>query len=113
MLKLKVGVFATFIAVLALTGSAFGDDVPAWLQQAASSHVGAYDKDVPAVVLRHESQVTVGEDGKIVTVENYAVKILTRDGRAFARAHAFYLTSSTKVDDIKAWIIRPDGTNKY
>ncbi|MGH7784627.1 MAG: DUF3857 domain-containing protein, partial [Candidatus Binatia bacterium] len=102
------------ILILALFASyAFAsDDIPGWMKQSASVTVPTYEKDVPAVVLHDEQQVTVGNDGQIVTVDNYALKILTRDGRGLAVAHGFYLVSSGKVRDIEAWMIRPDGTTK-
>ena len=89
-----------------------GGDVPAWLRQAAAGTPSAYEKDTPAVALYDEEQVALGTDGKIVTTENYAVKLLTRDGKNFAVARAFYLVSSGKVRDIEGWLIRPDGTVK-
>ena len=47
-----------------------------------------------------------------MTVENYAVKLLNREGRHFAVARAFYLVSAGKVRSIEAWLIRPDGSVK-
>ncbi len=99
--------------VFVLFASAFaGDSVPSWLRQAASVNVPGYEKEVHGVVLFNEEQVTLGSDGKLVTTENYAVKILSREGREYASAVAFYLVSSGKVRDISAWIIRPDGSSK-
>src|SRR5215471_19975928 len=54
------------------------DDVPGWLRQAAAVNVPAYDKKVPAVVLLDESRVTVDDEGRVTTVRNYAVKVLSR-----------------------------------
>jgi len=87
-------------------------DAPGWLKQAATVTVPTYDKTVPAVVLQDEQQVTMGSDGKLVIVENFAVRMLTREGKGYAVARADYLVSSGKVRDIVAWIIRPDGTTK-
>jgi hypothetical protein len=92
--------------------SAAGDGVPNWFKQAASASVPSYEKDVPAVVLHDEQQASLGSDGKLVTTENYAVKLLTREGKNFAIARAFYLVSSGKVRDIEGWLIRPDGTTR-
>jgi hypothetical protein len=100
-----------FVFVL-FAGAFAGDSVPSWLRQAASVNVPGYDKEVHGVVLLDENLVTLGSDGKLVTTENYAVKILTREGREYASAVAFYLVSSGKVRDISAWIIRPDGSSK-
>lgn len=89
--------------------SIFADDAPSWLRQAASTSTPTYEKNISAVVLHKETQVTIESDGKLVTVENYAVKILSREGRKEAVAVAFYLVSSGKIRDMNGWLIRPDG----
>ncbi|HJQ23438.1 MAG TPA: DUF3857 domain-containing protein [Blastocatellia bacterium] len=89
-----------------------GDDVPAWLRQAAAATLPGYDKDVPAVVLWDESRVSVDENGRIVMTNYHAVKILTREGRALARAVEGYETDSGKVREMRAWLIRPSGEVK-
>ena len=92
---------------------AVGDNAPpSWMRQSASVNTPTYEKDVPAIVLLNEQQITLGNDGKLVTTENYAVKILTREGKDFALARAFYLVSSGKVRDMDAWLIRPDSSTK-
>lgn len=88
------------------------DDPPAWLRQAASSAVPGYEKDVSAVVLLNDRQTTYEEGGKLVTIENVAIKILNREGRRRAAAVADYLVSSGKIREMKAWLIRTDGTAK-
>lgn len=101
------------IFLFTAASSVFGGDTPpSWLKQAAALSVPAYDKEVPAVALFDERQVTLNNDGMQVTTENYAVKILTREGRREAVARAFYLVSWGKVRDIEAWLIRADGTVK-
>ncbi|MEQ1761701.1 MAG: DUF3857 domain-containing protein [Pyrinomonadaceae bacterium] len=85
---------------------------PAWMKQAAAVTVPTYKKDVSAVVLFEEQQVTLGSDGKLVTVENYVVKVLNREGRDQAIARAFYLVSAGKIREIQAWLIRADGSIK-
>ncbi len=107
-------IFTVFLAALLCT-SAFAlvdNSPPSWMRQASSANPPVYEKDVPAVVLHNEQQVALGNDGKLVTTENYAVKILTREGKTFAVASAYYLVSSGKVRDIDAWLIRPDGSTK-
>src|SRR5437868_3283874 len=89
----------TLIFIAAL--NAFGDDsAPSWLKQAAALPLPSYEKEVPAVVLHNEQTVTLGGDGGQVTTENYAVKILSREGRRYAVATALYLVSSGKVREI-------------
>ena len=105
-------IFAVGCVFVFMTGVfAAGDDAPTWLKQAASVNTPVYKKDVPAVVLLNEEKVTL-DDGKVVTVENFAVKILTREGRGYAVANAFYLASFGKIRDMNAWVVRPDGTVK-
>jgi hypothetical protein len=102
-----------FLILVAGTTSAFaGDEVPGWLSQAAALKNPTYEKDVPAVVLHDEKIVSVNSDGNLKITTMYAVRILIREGRYFARADEMYLTSSSKVNEIKAWLIRADGTVK-
>jgi hypothetical protein len=98
-----------FIAVLNAFG---GDTPPSWMKQAAAISLPGYDKEVSAVVLHNEQIVSLNGDGVQTTTENYAVKILTREGRRHAIATALYLVSSGKVRDIEGWLIRQDGTVK-
>lgn len=110
--------FAILCGVLllatAVTFASPADEAPLWLQQAAAIKVPVYDKEVSAVVLRNDRAVVVSADGKLTTTTTYAVRILTRDGRGYADAGEVYLTNSGKVNDIRAWLIRPNGfVKKY
>lgn len=89
-----------------------GDDVPAWLRQAAAAGLPVYGKEVPAAVLWDESRTTVEEDGRIVKSRYYAVKVLNREGRTAAVAQESYDTESGKVREMRAWLIRPSGEVK-
>ncbi len=90
-----------------------GDEAPAWLQQAAAARTPVYTvKEVPGVVLHDESTVTVGVDGRVTIVANYAVRVLTREGRGFAAAVVHYDEGTDKVREMRAWMIRPNGTIK-
>ena len=106
-------IFSLVIMVAGLSATVFADDAaPAWMRQAAAIQPPAYDKTVNAVVLQNEETVTLDSSGKLITTDNYAVKILTREGKKEAVAVAFYLVNFGKVRDMQAWIIRPDGTAK-
>jgi hypothetical protein len=121
----RLNLFALLLAAAALAAAlappaptaraAAGDDVPAWLKAAAASTAPAYDKDVPGVVVNDESTLTVGEDGHVTTVTTSAVRMLTRAGFESAKAAVGYSTDSGgKVVDLRAWLIRPDGSvRKY
>jgi hypothetical protein len=104
--------FALLVLGMAAPAFAAGDDVPVWLRQAASASTPAYGKNVPAVVLLDEQQVTVGEDGRVTTVTNYAVRILSREGRDAAFAREVYNTDTGKVREMHAWLLRPSGEVK-
>lgn len=105
---------AVLLVVVILAGSVavLADDPPGWMRQAATATVPGYDKDIPAVVLHDEQLVSMNSDGKLTTTENYAIKLLSREGRRYAVARAFYLVSAGKVREIQAWVIRPGGTTK-
>ncbi|HEY2971682.1 MAG TPA: DUF3857 domain-containing protein [Pyrinomonadaceae bacterium] len=113
MIYLKVTVLC---GVLLLTAGATlaspVEEAPQWLQQAAAIKVPAYDKEVPAVVLRSDQDVVVNSEGRIITTTTYAIRVLTRDGRAFAGAEEMYLTKSGKINDIRGWLIRANGVVK-
>jgi hypothetical protein len=105
---------AVFLFILAAPARAavVGDDVPAWLRQAASASAPVFDRKVPAVVLHREENVTVGADGRVTTVNTYAVRVLTREGRSSATAGKLYLTDTGKISEFKAWLLRASGTVK-
>jgi hypothetical protein len=105
----------SFFLLFSLTaGFAFGagDEAPSWLSQVRATQFPSYDKTVTAVVLLNEAVVNVDSSGKTVTTKTYAVRVLAREGRSEAVIVAPYLTSSGKIRDLKAWLIRPDGSAK-
>ena len=104
--------FAIAVVFLLSVSTAFGSDVPSWMRQAAATNLPGYEKNVPAVVLHDEQQVTLDSQGRLVTVENFAVKLLNSEGRGYAVARAYYLVSSGKVRDIEGWLLRPDVSVK-
>src|SRR5436853_4194734 len=100
----------SFVFALQITATAYAsDDAPGWLQQAVSVKPAAYDKDVKAVVLLNESNVSF-DGGKLVTTERYAARILSREGRKEAVAIESYLSNFSEVRDMQAWLIAPNGT---
>jgi len=113
----RLNLFALLVLASALPASAraAGDDVPAWLRQAAAAPAPAHAKGVDGVILNDESTITVGEDGRTTTVTTFAVRMLTRAGYERARAAAQYNTDNGgKVSELRAWLIRADGSvRKY
>ena len=100
-----------FVAVPASAATS-GDEAPVWVQQAAAIKVPAYDKDVPAVVLVDDSVTTIDSDGRITEVYNYAIRILQREGREYAKGGVSYVPDVEKVKDLRAWLIRPNNQTK-
>lgn len=86
-----------------------GDDAPQWLRTSASTSAPPYAKKVPAVVLFTEQQDKVDEDGRVTTTERHAVRILTGEGREYARASVSYRTDGGRVREMRAWMISPSG----
>src|SRR5687768_11889958 len=102
-IKNRASLIAACCLILFGSIAVFADDPPPpWMKQAASGSVPAYDKDVSAVVLHTEKQVTLNSDGKLITVENHAVKILNNEGRGHAVARSFYYVSSGKIRELNA-----------
>ena len=104
--------FFLLIVVSAFATAVHADSAPNWLQQAASVKAPVYKADVPAVVLLREESVTLDGNGRLVTVDRYAVRVLTRDGRREALARSLYLTNFSQVKDMQAWLVAPDGSVK-
>src|SRR5215216_4609795 len=100
LILIRLAIFAVF-AISA--SAAFAAEVPDWMRQAASAGIPNYEKTVSAVVLHDEQQVTLDAQGRLVTIENYAVKLLASEGRKYAIARAYYLVSSGKVREIEGW----------
>src|SRR5262245_29449798 len=113
-LRINTTMRLAFFLILSFLSAAtsLAADHPQCLKQAVAQNPPAYEKDVPAVVLLKEYQVSVASDGALATTANYAVKMLNREGRQFAIARALYLMSSGKIRDLSAWVMRPDGTYK-
>ena len=105
-----------FLVALALVGIAltspeisFAIDPPLWLREAARSPVPTLDRNAPALVLLNDQRVTVDEEGRVLTATSYAVRVLTRAGRAAAEAGEVYRTDTGKVRDLHAWLIPSAG----
>lgn len=101
-----------FALALLATPALAGDEPPQWLRASALASAPPYAKKVPAVVLFTEQHDKVDEDGRVTTTERYAVRILTSEGRDYARASAMYRTDGGKVRDMRAWMISPSGRIK-
>lgn len=113
-LAARIVLIAACVFLLArLHAPALASDVaPSWLRQVVSASAPVYDKKVPAVVLLSEQNVKVDEDGRVTTIERYAVRILSNEGRDEASGSVTYVTGTGKVREMRAWLIRPSGEVK-
>jgi transglutaminase-like putative cysteine protease len=112
MKALLITVIGLLLLAVPANAATPGDEAPVWVQQAAAIKIPAYDKDVPAVVLVDDSVVTIDSDGRISEVYNYAVRILQREGRAYAKGGVGYIPDVEKVKDLRAWLVRPSSQTK-
>jgi len=108
---LLIAIF-TLLTLAVPVNAAPGDETPSWVQQAVAIKVPTYEKDVPAVVLVDESMTTIGSDGRVNEVYNYAVRILRREGRDYAVGRVGYIPDVGKVKEFRAWLIRPGSEAK-
>jgi len=112
MKSLLIALIGLFVFALPANAAVAGDDTPGWVQQAVAIKTPAYEKDVSAVVLVDDSVVTIDSDGRINEVYNYAVRILQREGRDYAKGGVGYVPDVEKVKDLKAWLVRASGQTK-
>ena len=98
------------LALFAAVSSA--EDAPQWFMDAARREVPKYGPKVGAVVLQNDVRVLVEEGGRITTTRDFAVRVLTREGRDQAIARQLYTTSGGKVKQLRAWMKRPSGEIK-
>src|SRR5262249_17006620 len=111
-MRVRIAGLALIILLTAAGARATGDDLPPWLRQASTLALPSYDKDVTAAVLVDDGNVTINEDGHIVKVYNYAVRIIRREGRYYAAGGGGYLPATSKVKELRAWLIGGDGEVK-
>ena len=85
---------------------------PSWLHELASGQIPEYDSEVGAVVLLNERTVTVEPDGKVITSERKAIRVLAREGRREAQGAVIYRSDSGRVRRLRAWMLYPSGASK-
>lgn len=102
------------IAILLLSAVSAADDTPTWVRDTAAIAPPKYEAKVPVVVLLNEQHVAVDQSGRRICTTRRAVRILSREGREFARGGEVYLTGTGKVRELRAWLVTPSGeTRRY
>ncbi|HKD15389.1 MAG TPA: DUF3857 and transglutaminase domain-containing protein [Candidatus Angelobacter sp.] len=81
---------------------------PDWLRSLAQQPAKHYADDVDAVVLLHEGETTVKDNGDIVTHERIAYRILRPEGKDYAVHHVPY-DNETKLNYLRGWSITAKG----
>lgn len=84
------------------------DDVPAWVREAAAGQTPLYPAKVSTVTLLDDETLTIQPDGRQVTHERMAVKMLQHT-RHVPSAECYYNPKSGKVREFQAWLLPPTG----
>lgn len=84
------------------------EKAPEWLSALTAVKTVQPGPDDSAVVLLDDGAVTISPEGVSTTRTRWAARMVTREGRKYARAHVSYSQDYQKVKSFKAWVIRPD-----
>ena len=101
-------VFACGFSLLAA-----GDEAPGWLRELTSVTVPPQSAKVAAYVLWDEEAITVEPTGRKIFVRRQAIRILNGEGRRYGQAVESFLAGSSKVRDLRAWVISASGQTKF
>ena len=88
------------------------DTAPDWVREISTRAVPSYPGKVPITVLLEEQHVTVDGTGRITISVRKAIKILNQEGRKEAYAVIPYFATSSKVKELHAWLVAPNGFTK-
>jgi len=110
----KRGAVKLAAAAMAVTlvGTTAAAKTPEWLEQAASSSIPSEFAKADAVVLLDEQLVAFEGAGASRVTRHRAVRILTPEGRDAAIALIHYDAGSAKVNELRAWIVRPGSVTE-
>ena len=84
------------------------DEVPAWVREAGAQQVPAYPGKVATVTLLDDETLAIEPDGRQVTHERVAVKILQHT-RQVPHAECYYNPKAGRVREFHAWLVPPSG----
>ncbi|HET9166373.1 MAG TPA: DUF3857 domain-containing transglutaminase family protein [Candidatus Angelobacter sp.] len=82
--------------------------VPDWIRTLAQQPARSYADDVNAVVLLHETETTVKDNGETITRERRVIKVLRPDGRS-AAYQGVPFDEETRLNYFKGWSISGKG----
>ena len=90
------------------SASAATVSVPDWLKQAAAEKLPVYPAETKAVVLDHQTDITIDGPGQYVEHDRRILKILRPDGRDYAQLRV-HLQQQDKMLSVHAWSIDSSG----
>jgi hypothetical protein len=100
--------FILLLFLLNLLPVSASASVPDWLRSAAQQPAKTYADDVNAVVLLHETETTVKDNGDTVTHVRQVIKVLRPEGRQ-AAYQGVPFDEETKLSYFKGWSISAKG----
>ena len=83
--------------------------LPDWAAQAVARPTPDWAAGAPAVRLLDEETITVPATGRVRILTRGAVRILSSRGRDYASCSASYLSGTTAVRWMTAWVVGPSG----
>jgi hypothetical protein len=107
-----LSVVASIVALIGTIPLHAADDAPSWLKEIATTKLPDYSAKVAAANLWVEEGLTVVEDGRLLRTKQGATKILTSAGKSSAIALVYYNQKSSKVRELKAWMVLPNGETR-
>lgn len=82
--------------------------MPEWVREAASHSAPEYPPRVSTVTLLREENVTIEPDGRVVTRDRRAMRVLQHE-RQGLRAVVEYNPRGGKVREFQGWVLPPSG----
>ncbi|MCU1331319.1 MAG: hypothetical protein JWM08_311 [Candidatus Angelobacter sp.] len=98
----------SLLLLMSLLPTAANAGVPDWLRSLVQQPAKTYADDADAVILLHDQETTVRDNGEIVTHERIAYRILRPEGKSYA-AHSIDFDSETKISSFRGWSITAKG----
>lgn len=88
-----------------------GDVAPDWVRELSTRALPAYPAETHSVTLLDEERMTVQGSGSVNRQIRRAVRVVGHAGQDQA-AYIRYIRKSTKIKELKAWLIGPGGSVK-
>src|SRR5947209_11714524 len=101
-------IFIVFNASLAVAA----ETAPGWVLEQSTRAIPKYAGEVATVTLLDDAHSTVELNGVMHRQSRYAIRILNEEGRRDAVAEVTYFQKATKIREMKAWLVTPDGAVK-